>query len=531
MAILVMCGNSECGELFEVADEAAGTDVSCPACGHVQRAGSRSGMTETKAPAAPTGEQTAVPAGGPSDPVGAAEEIDPAPEPIPGGEESTTSGLLELAAMSPSPQIPHQEGPSASPPDWPAVARGGEDQAVPLELAEEDDEQLGGDGDRGRPTQQSQVMSSLLAEDSLGESDRSDRPATSEMEEALARKGVAVVVLGMGLVGMAAGVWAGLYLRPEATIVGAYMGAAIGWVAGFSLAFVLVSVIFDEPTTVRCSVCGNAFACGTVACDWCGSALSGAHMSPMAADGLRAGLYALTNTNSIYWTVMLVACQAALMTGAFQLLSAFPGVLEPWRVWLTGLWCLTGVLILAHCLRFLTSAVQATAYGSDTVPRLPRFWSLGNVLVAAKTALVVAVYVVPVVTLPLLPMALLAASGPSKAGPFNVFAAAKVAWKHTRDLALTWLLVLLWLAGLALAAILAAAVLYYLAALLRPQDSASRAVIAVILSAVSTGMIGSLACTFALAVARCIGLFGRYNAGSLLPPSAQFAAVRGRRDK
>jgi hypothetical protein len=152
-----------------------------------------------------------------------------------------------------------------------------------------------------------------------------------------------------------------------------------------------------------------------------------------------------------------------------------------------------------------------------------------------KSLAVLAVYVLPLVTIPLLPLAALLLAYPAGKSPqadraaggaaTNPAAAARAAWRHAKGFAVLWLFLLMWLAGMALAGVVVW-ILYGLRHWLPPMEGFTRAILSVTLSAFAVAAAALVAGIFGVAMARCVGALGRYRP-DLFPfaPGARKAVV------
>jgi hypothetical protein len=118
------------------------------------------------------------------------------------------------------------------------------------------------------------------------------------------------------------------------------------------------------------------------------------------------------------------------------------------------------------------------------------------------------------VTVPLLPVAMLMLSTPGRKQALNPLRSARAAWRNTKGFVVLWMFLMLWLAGGALAGILVK-VLYDLRLALPRAEGFAGGMLEVTMSAFAAGAFGVVAAIFGLAVFRCIGAFGRYNASAL----------------
>jgi len=496
-----MCSNPECGEIFDAPDEAAGREFPCPACGAMQMVAA-SGVASAPA------------------------EQPPEPAPRPPAAEPEQPEAEELQAVEPEPVEATPPPPRAEAPPAPPRPLG-EDEIDLTPAVREPPEQKAPSaapvpaaptGANAGSEELDRRLSDLLDDTTFPlEDDWSDRsaPPGPGSYGVLENKLVTVTVLVIGLLGMSGGLLAGLSWFTTQRILAAYVGAGLGWVAGFIIAFLLVlGVDKEEVRKIRCPFCGSVWPAETETCGVCGLRLVPTMGASLTDDCLKAGSYALTNLLSVYFLAILLVVGYLLTAGSHHLVREFSAAVEPFGPVVYGLCGIIGFLIFAYWLDFFLSAIAGTVARSDEAPGLPRFWSVDTLATGLKGLGVVIVYVLPVFTMPLLPLGLLLLSTPGKRRAFDLAGAVKTAWRHARDFTILWLLLLLWIAGMVLA-IVVANLLYRLRALIPPLEGASGIVVAMVPTAVAIAVIGVIVGIFGLAMFRCIGMFGRYNASAL----------------
>ncbi len=487
-----MCSNSECGELFEVPDTAVGRKVQCPACGAVQ-----------------------VISGPPEDsPLTGPGESD-----RPDEDKSLDVQLLAL-------------GPEAWPSDSPRekVPQGAEGQPkgeVDLTPVKKKPSSLAELAATKKPDQQEQPEAEVEVESVFSpifdsrpvflSSEAGGLPATAEsgIEGTLANKWVTATILLVGLLGMVVGALLGAHFFRSQQIIATFTGGAVGWVVGFVFTFFLaLGLEGEEPGKVRCRICRNLFSAGTVICKWCGSTVLTENINPLTTDCLAAGRYALSRLRSVYWLALLLMAGGLLFVGTSRLVEAFPAELTSWRPVLLGLCTLIAFLIFAYWLQYLLSVVNQTVMDFNEAPDLPDFWDLSNVVVGVKGLGVLAMYVLPLFTIPLLPVGLFRLAAPGRSNAFNLPQVIRTAWTQAKDFVILWLWLLLWCSVL-IFAVAATEGLCRLGDLLPSVEGYSAEVLKVTISAVGLAIVGAAACISGLAMFRCIGIFGRYNAAAL----------------
>jgi len=514
MAILVMCSNSQCGELIDVPEEAAGTQLACPVCGT---------MLHVPGPAvqpSPKEEQPAAPADArarpeqpdaPAAPPAAEERPEPAAPAAPTDEEaldlareeapqlSVSSEMAELLRETSKPAVEEQVdlspdiGGSADLPAQPSVA---EPPAAP---ADKDETDLAG-----------------LIDDTLAllppEEIAPAASAGSVDEGVLEHEPVSAVPFIIGLLGMACGLAVGIFGWPGQRIVGAYAGAGLGWMAGFTFGFMVVFAIDRGGIRmIRCTVCDNLFPVGTRTCRLCGSVLSAKLVNPLATECAQAGSYALSNLTGVYWMSIFLVIGSLLFQGVWHLRRAYPQLPGPVWAALFGLCGVFGVCAIIYWVAFFCSAIRGTLARADKKFTAPDFWSLDSFRMGLKGIVVLVGYTLPVITLPLLPLSLLSVGWPKGRLSLLPSKALGRLSRSTRDAVVLWLFLLVWLAGLALSAAVAQVALNWLDAIMPKAEGPSGTALSMVYTAIWTGVMTAVISIFCLAVGRCIGMFGRFN--------------------
>ena len=566
MSVLIMCSNATCGELLDVPDEAVGKKVRCPGCGTVQvvaQAGSMpapaqaAGAAEDKSVAPkppgptksaekpfledPAGESDvdltqfaewapgddaagdpkkadARPARGkPADgdiidltvlrdlEQGDAPAGPPPPKPVP---HDAPTGVMLSSAEAYRATMKRPLGRAFFPADARPVSEGSE---APV-LVEESTTQ----------TPQPAPEEAIAAPEPLDDLPAVLEPANQSAGEGVLESKAAVsAIFLMGVIGILGGAAAGFFISRSHPVAGIYIGGALGWVAGFmaTCLFVLSAERADE--RVCCPDCGKFFPEGTEFCNSCGAELAEPAVNPIARGGLRAGGYGLGSKRAIMVAALLGLVGGGIVEEVHQ--AAGRGASSGAWPWVSaGLIALVLACFGGYLLEFLLSAVRRTLRMDGKPPSLPSPLSMRNLQAATGAVAVVCVYVVPLVTLPLLPPALLylATSGLGKA--LNVKRVLAAALRRSGDFVVLWLVVFLWVGGVLLSLTMAIAAFIEMDRLPAMLDAANpawanpiRSAMWVVLTAVKSALVAAIVCVFGLAVARCIGLFGRQ--GGLRP--------------
>ena len=293
------------------------------------------------------------------------------------------------------------------------------------------------------------------------------------------------VSLTTGLAGMLVGLAAGAAWMQTRPLLGALAGAGIGWVCGFIFAFLLASTAEapDAPDATPA-------------------------LSPMAAGCLHAGAYARSGAGNVFLLAIILTAAYLLLAGLDRLLLEFPDDLGPRIPTLIAVASLTGFLVLGYWMEFFATVMTDTVGGSSASPSLPGLFPPRFLATGIKVLLVLAVYVAPVVTLPLLPLGLLWATCPARVGAFGPIRNTRLALRNAREFVVLWMFLLLWAAALVLAVVVAIG-LHRLTEVF-PQTTGSGAVIlSMTFQGILTAVIGAAAGLFGLAMFRCLGLFAR----------------------
>ncbi|HDY65035.1 MAG TPA: hypothetical protein ENH84_02225 [Phycisphaerae bacterium] len=503
MPILVMCVNSECCELFHVADEVAGKKVRCPQCGTIQTA-----------PEAPVSTPPAASDSTVSTPR--------APSTLPeqeGDLEAIETEEFQIAPLETPPSSPPPE--QMLPADHPAELP----ELIESELDDEKDssststppvpwtlpETLSTDAGQVAPEKNETLNDE---QDDLFTFPEKDTTAPSIVSEPLGDsipefRRMTAVIFAVGLLGITAGLLVGVRFFPYSShILNAYLGGGMGWVGGFIITFLLIVAHQGSSDKVRCHICGSLYGADRETCGLCGTILSGEYRSPLTSNCLRAGAYAISDKINILVLVWPLAAGGGLFALTLYLFATYYSELKTWKPLFIGLNVLIGFLLFSYWLRFLTHAMSATRTRDENVPSPPPFWSLENCIFGAKVLGVLGVYVLPLFTLPLLPLGLLILGISNSANPFHLGRSIRAVSRNTRDISVLWMFLLLWGSGMFLCVAVLTVVLYFAGGWGAPfRDGSGWTVLTITLSVAAFGVVCYV---FGLAMFRCIGLFGRY---------------------
>ena len=505
MAILVMCSNPNCGDMFDAPDNSAGQKVRCPSCGRVQASDGEASK------ATPPVNQLQEP---PAEPVSKA----PAQKPA-------IKNPAEPAKLA-APQKPEEL--IQSPPKITAP------EPVKIDLAPDFDTPA---EKKLKPSQKLNSEMKTLADNEAGLSevfdelyfpsktaglthDRVEAAAPETDIEALGSKSVAATVLILGVLGMAAGVFGGIKLTEPLQIVAIFVGAGVGWIAGFSMGILLVFVIDKGGSDqVRCTICGEVIAAAANVCKWCGSPAPTMDVNPMTGYGLAAGTYARGNITCLIGMGALAMLVYVLGSLAFELPRLFPDQLGQTRPYLIGVAALVGLFVFGFWMRYLRSVVTQTMKGKNKIPEDPATNLIGDFTAGIHGLAVLVFYVGALFPLPLLPLGLLSMSMPNRRSLLGLPWAVRTVGQFVGNYVILWLLILLWLAGMALGVVLVEALFSLKKMLPDFTNPDTQLIVYYMLNAIKVLFTGAVVGAFLVAVFRCIGMFGRINADTFQPVS------------
>ena len=526
MAILVICLNPACGEIFDVPDDAGGTMVTCSACGSQQTAGA---APKVKAPAKKAPEKSSPPASAagdvrPSAPAGEAElSLTPEPASLDLAEDAPPPAPKPLTKPPAGPVTPQRQKDDAAKAATPASPAEGD-----IDFGAPEDEKP-----RHRPAPQPVVPFSPSQQESqepLGVEELTsldDIEVPKEFQKqadqgVLEHKKAPRIILAIGTGGLMLGALLGMALFDN-PIAGLYAGGGAGWAIGFAAAFMFVlAAERGEISRVRCPLCNNIFPAETESCTWCGVAAP--PLVPLTAEYTDSIHYARTTPWAIAWLTLLVMVATLVLSAVYELLlpaNGLAGKIGDFWVLLVALCVLVGFVVFSQVVRFWTSASADTLLRRrDRAPNAPEFFSGDTYAMGVKCLAGLVLYVMPVVTLPLLPLGFLGLSACRK-GALSVPASIRIIKTYSRDVVVLWLMLLLWCGGLALSLSLATAVAWTILQFM-PTDYEVyvNSVYRVLLRAVVGGIYAVPSLIFGLAIFRSLGVFGRH-ASALFVRTAQ----------
>lgn len=520
MSLLVMCTNPQCGEFIDVPDSAVGKKLLCPKCGTIIQIGGGGGVEASAGPTAPASPAPCVPPAAPPavEQAGGHDEFSLAPvdesgeTPRVAGTACSGAAVASRSAVPPAPKAPPPPDEAndldlsvlgEAPPAAPAQAPARPPSAKPQRPAER--------------TQEIRFDDDWLAQ----------TPVSTPAEDPVLEQQTPVrLVFILSLAGLVGGLVAGVWWFHENPLVGGYAGAAVGGLAMFVLGFLgVLSAQRDAPRRVQCAICKTANPPDMEHCRFCGASLVSQHYASLSGDCLSAGRYGLTHMAAVLALAAQVAVVYLLSAGGAWALGTWPAA--PQEAW-WALWAVVGLIgagVLCYWLSYMTRIVSSTILRGSHMPDLPGLNPLEVIPDGARALVVTAMYLLPILPMPLLPMALMWLGTPQAYKAFRMRDSLATARRLGRDLAVLWLVLLLWLAALAvgvLALVLAGRLLDFA----RPGAEASGLGFDLAVGAAQAFGMGAMAMVFGSAMFRCIGLLGRCNAFDLLRPQDRSAAIK-----
>lgn len=285
----------------------------------------------------------------------------------------------------------------------------------------------------------------------------------------------------------------------------------------------------DSRQSSRCRRCGRLMSVEATECPFCGA--GAAHPTEAAQPGAAATSSRTTAVSPVtgsYLRSCIGAARYVLKTApAGLVLVAGAGLLHG-LVMTAAVLCagegggrcylsagLAGIAVLAaagYFGRFCVGVIEGTLRGREAA-KLPSANPISTLLSAAKLIQLAAVYVVPLVTLPLLPVGLLALACTGDRRAWDVPRTARSAGRCAEDLALLWLMILPAAGLAAIAGVVLMRLVGSLAAAVSARMPAGWSE-PVRISVLSAGAMIPAAVVVVLSVAlcRCVGMLGRHNA-------------------
>lgn len=280
---------------------------------------------------------------------------------------------------------------------------------------------------------------------------------------------------------------------------------------------------------IDCARCRTFVPTGVTACPTCGlpvvqpgARVSAARSAPSTVGDFLASCVGAAGYGAkslgVCFKLILCICGINVLfsIAAFLIGLSSSGKSENGELLLTIGWLAVSLIISGYLLRFYMYAVTSSLQGTNLPPTLPPFSIPELMLTALKGLGVAVVYIIPIVTLPLLPLGYLALAQTNDGRAYDLVWAFRAAVKRPGRLAILWVVLTMHI----VVGLIIAFVIYMLAALI------GSVVLAAIAKSLELSPVGQLvlALPFALVIVllffamlegvactcfRCVGLLGR----------------------
>jgi hypothetical protein len=483
MPLLVICDNPDCGEIFDAPDSADGKSVRCPACGNVQRVVGEGKDSDDATP--PRAQAMAIEL---------REDIEPAqpspdwpsqnptpkrPKPSPQPTKPPTKGVGQQAPPS---QPQRRPSPTVDRANRPMPASSGtaeleleSDNAVSAPAQPQTPEAMldaldSGDGDMGDGLEQ-------FGPDLEGILDQIDLPnAANESNLVSQQTAFRSLLTALGFAALGGLVSVLIFGLSFASL---YLGIFAGWAAGLVGAVAMTIGLSDIDNDEKRTMLGDSF---------------GAWRYPLNRIGAMIG-------------VSLGMAVLATLLDALQALALqhMPQAYTPSLVALGVL----GWLLSGYAFRWMLDAAENTRHRRPRPPKPPSIVAPETFLAILVLPLVVLLYILPVVTLPLLPIALVLASENRYKAALNPMAVSRVAKHQPTGVMVLHLALLVWLAAGGLGMALLTAIRQ--AVLARVDIAVTTGLVArIVATGITTLLLAAVVQALALAGGHCVGFFSLY---------------------
>ncbi len=273
---------------------------------------------------------------------------------------------------------------------------------------------------------------------------------------------------------------------------------------------------------IHCMDCKRPFPASAMVCPNCGwvnqQAMGGFMPTPakpagIVSDYAKAILYGCSNIKSLLLLVFFsigLNFVLGILKGFFDWLI-FMGPVGIGIRLLVELLCL--IAFGGFFLRFYQDCLIGSIEGVDQAPGMPEF-EFNRLFVAGFYGLgFLFVYVLPIITLPLLPLGLLAWGYGNDLRAFDLSWALKTAYRKPGELAKLWVFLLIWGAVGVIAVVLAVMLSgFILVAALGTTKTATDSFMMMIVATFVMGLfVGTLFHMFMMVLLRCVGTFGKHN--------------------
>lgn len=493
MTILHKCSNPGCGRQMNVANEFAGMMVRCTGCGKLETVQSLAPPAGKVTPQVLANGQAGT---SPLDELGIAADFDEGPDVS--LDELADEAIASQVSQAPAP--PQPVGPEAT----------AEPTAPPQPAAQPA---------QGRAGSYVPQMPMEMP------------PAGSDAQDALGTRTTMWTIFVLGMIGICAGFAIGLYYSGTFGVLGAYIGAGLGWLAGLAYGLVMALGMEKSPAEKRsaivtCNQCGAIFTTSLSNCPQCGQSRPQTVSEAAMSEYLNAMTYGLSNVQSIVqliglffiaqfiWVVLTEIIPLQVELSALAVLSMKAAAV------------LVHVLVVGYTLRFMQMVTSRSLIGASQMPDLPPLKPFSSLTTIFRSLGVLLVYVAPAVTIPMLPLGLLALAYTNNARSYNVFWAGRSAMKRSRDLGILWLMLLVWSAAMALVLAVVSLGVFRLKILTECGDNIEGQLVEAGVSAFSGAILSAVAVIFGASLFRCIGIFARANSSVLSSLPAMSIRIR-----
>jgi len=351
----------------------------------------------------------------------------------------------------------------------------------------------------------------------------------------LAGKSSTLMLLGLALGGAVLGFLIGLLVWRD--LAGAYLGAGLGWLVGFAYGLVIVfgvaglqervdSAAPADGRDVACRKCGRMLALGTQRCPHCGSALGQAGPFTLLGGCLDALAYARGNVQNVVLLAMLFVGANVWRWALVELIPRlYPAMLQYRLAMAIAGWTVLAMAWVYYLHYGLHVAVRSLT-GADRLPDLPALGLFKLVGTALRCFGLIVFYIVPVVTLPLLPLGIAAMAYTADARAYNFPWAVRAAVRRPRELAIVWLVLMMWAAAAALVMAVIVTAQFQATSVVASVTGPGAICLSLAVRVLAWAFSGVASAIFVAALFRCVGLYGRFNRDILLALPAMRKSVR-----
>ena len=277
-----------------------------------------------------------------------------------------------------------------------------------------------------------------------------------------------------------------------------------------------------------CPECHTMLTGGAAVCPACGW-VDPASVLPAGAAGeasvgtlllacFQALAYGVSNLGSIFKLALYGTAFGAVLTFLLQLFGGFLLLTPGGHLVLTGLLLMVQVTVGGYYLRYFLDAVISSLEGTAMAPDVPPFDVKEMFHTGLRGLALAAVYVLPVISLPLLPLGFLAWAFANDSRALDLpWALRAAAWRPGR-LVVLWAALVLWLAVLVAADVVLVVAISAVAAALG-RSGCGGMLLALLVVGVGWLVLLGVSAMFVTVLCRCVGMLGRHTPAllALLP--------------